>query len=262
MAESKKNKEKKKPEQSSDLLKKTKVKKKTERISTGISRLDKLTNGGFEANSVNLLIGGSGNGKSVFSIQFIMQGLKKGENCLYISFEEKKTEFFNNMKQLGFNLEDYEKKGNFIFLEYTPEKVRKMLNEGGGAIEATVLNKKVSRLVIDSITAFSMLFEGEHEQRQAVLNLFNMLRKWDCSTLITYERDPLLDERHTSRILEFESDAIIYLYFFRNDSERERYLEIIKMRGTKHSKEIWPYDIKENGIEIADKPFKGKLPNK
>ena len=243
------------------LLKKKEKNKDFAKISTGISMLDKITQGGFGESSVNLLVGGSGTGKSVFSVQFLVEGLKKGDNCLYISFDETKDEFYRNMKELGWNLEDYEKKGKLVFLEYTPEKVRKMLEEGGGAIETTVLNKDINRMVMDSITAFPMLFNGLPEKRQAILDLFNMLRKWDCPTIITYERDPLIDQRSSSRILELESDSIIMLYFFRKKKEREHYLEIIKMRGTDHSTDIWPYDIKKGGIKIGKKPYKGELPD-
>lgn len=230
------------------------------RVSSGIKGLDSITEGGFEENSVNILIGGSGNGKSIFSIQFLLDGIKNGEKCLYISFEEKKEEFYRNMLELGWDLEKYEKKDLFFFLEYTPEKVKTMLDEGGGAIETIVLTKKIDRVSIDSITAFAMLFEEEADRRQAALALFSMLRKWSITALLTYERDPLIDKRSSSRILEFESDSIIMLYFIRGEEQRNRYIEVIKMRGTNHSKEVYPYEIHEGGIDIkTNKPFKGKI---
>ena len=60
------------------------------RISSGISNLDPLIDGGFVKNSVNLVAGGAGCGKSIFAMQFIMEGLKKKEPGIYITFEEKK----------------------------------------------------------------------------------------------------------------------------------------------------------------------------
>lgn len=232
---------------------------KPKRTSSGIKNLDKFTKGGFEGNSVNLLVGGSGSGKSIFAIQFLIDGMKKGEKCLHISFEEQKEEFYENVKGLGWDLEKYEKQGKFFFLEYTPEKVRTMLEEGGGEIESTVLNQKISRMAVDSITSFTLLFEKEHERRKASLSLFNLLRKWDCTVLLTYERDPLVDKKRASRILEIESDSITMLYNLRDQKKRNRYLEIIKMRGTDHTKEVYPYEIKKNGITISAKPYKGKI---
>ena len=96
-------------------LPKRKSKDSIERVPTGIMNLDKIIEGGLEKNSTNLLVGGSGNGKSIFATQFLIEGLKKGEAVLYVSFEEKKKEFYINMKELGWDLEEAEKKGKFFF---------------------------------------------------------------------------------------------------------------------------------------------------
>ena len=126
-----------------------KVVRKTEtieRVSTGIKEIDNISEGGYEKNSTNLIIGDGGSGKTIFAVEFLMEGMKKGENCLYITFEEGKEEFYSNMKDFGWDLEKYEKEGKFFFLEYTPEKVRTMLEEGGGTIESIVLTKKIKRI--------------------------------------------------------------------------------------------------------------------
>ncbi len=233
--------------------------KKVVRVPTGISNFDCLIEGGFEKNSTNLLVGSSGSGKSIFAVQFLMEGIKKGEKCLFITFEEKKDEFYDNMIRFGWNLEKLEKQGSFVFLEYTPEKVKTMLEEGGGMIESIILKKKISRVVIDSITSFELLFEEEIEKREAALSLFSMLRKWDCTSLLTYQGDPSRERKPTSRTLEFESDSIILLYFIRGKKQRERYIEILKMRGTSHSRSIYPMSIGKPGIIISRSPCSEKL---
>ncbi len=231
-----------------------------ERVPTGIKNLDKITEGGFKKDSTNLVVGGSGNGKSIFAIQFLIEGIKRGENVLYVSFEEKKKEFYVNMLGLGWDLEEYEKSGKFFFLSYTSEKVRTMLEEGGGDIETIVLNKGIQRIVIDSVTTFVMLFGSNVEMREKTLSLFSLLRSWACTSLIVYERDPLIDEKQSSRILEFEADSVIFLYFARLKKERERFLEVYKMRGTNHSTNVFPYSIcKNSGINVSLKPYNGKL---
>lgn len=240
--------------------KKTVEKNVKKRVSTGIENLDKITEGGFEKNSTNLIVGGSGNGKSIFAIQFLLEGIKEGENVLYVSFEEKKEEIYSNMLGLGWDLEEYEKKGKFFFLSYTAEKVRTMLEEGGGDIETIVLTKKIQRIAIDSITTFMVLFDKEVDMREKALSLFSLLRSWTCTSLLVYERDPLVDRKHSSRILEFEADSLILLYFTRVKSKRERFLEVYKMRGTNHSTDIFPYTISKNvGIDVSSKPYSGDL---
>lgn len=230
-----------------------------ERVSTGVENLNKVTEGGFEKNSVNLIVGSSGSGKTIFAAQFLIQGMKEGERCLYVTFEEKKEEFYHNMEDFGWDLSKMEKEGKFIFLEYSPEKVRTMLEEGGGSIESIILRNKITRIVIDSITSFELLFDEEIEKREAALTLFNMLRKWNCTSLLTYEEELFNEKKPASKALEFESDSIILLYFLREKGERKRHLEVLKMRGTKHSRKIYPVSIEKNGISMASSPCNIKI---
>ena len=81
-----------------------------ERIKSGIKGFDKLIEGGFVKGSVNLLLGGSGSGKTIFSLQFLLQGLKNNENCAYIALDEKKETILKNAKAFGWNLEEFVKK--------------------------------------------------------------------------------------------------------------------------------------------------------
>ena len=141
-----------------------------------------------------------------------------------------------------------------IFLEYTPEKVNSMLEEGGGSIESIVIKEKIKRLVIDSITSFELLFDDDLKKREAALSLFNMLRKWGCTSLLTYEGDSLKDKAVASRTLEFESDSIILLYFIRTKNQRDRFLEVLKMRGTEHSRKIYAFSMDKHGIVLSKKP--------
>jgi circadian clock protein KaiC len=226
------------------------------RVPTGVMNMDALIEGGFEKNSTNLIVGAAGSGKSIFSVQFMVEGMKAGEKCLYVTFEEKRDEFFANMEEFGWKLEEYEKKGLFIFLEYTPEKVKLMLEEGGGAIENIIVKNKVTRLVLDSITSFEFLFEKELEKREAALALFSMIRKWNCTALLTYEGDPLKGEGIDHKSLEFEADSIILIYYIRKSGARESYIEVLKMRGTKHSKNVYPLIIDKKGMKIGKKPYK------
>ncbi len=254
-----------------DVKKSIRSSKRIERVSTGIKDLDNLVEGGFEKNSTNLIIGDGGSGKTIFGVQFLIEGMKKGESCLYITFEEKKQDFYINMINLGFDLEKFEKEENFFFIEYTPEKVKSMLEEGGGIIEGLILRKKIKRVVIDSMTSFGMLFGNDLDKRQSLLSLFSMLKKWQCTSLLTYEGNTQ-DNKIAPDVLELESDSIIIFSYARSKKDfgktnvfrsspnlrtksegfgdRERYLEILKMRGTKHSSQLYNFFIGKGGISI------------
>ncbi len=220
------------------------------RVASGIPGFDRLIGGGFNANSINIISGGSGSGKTIFSLQFLLEGLKKGEKVLYVTFEEKKEDVYDNVKKFGWNLEKAEATGKFIFLEYSPEKVKMMLDEGGGAIESTVLKNQISRLVIDSVTSFTLLFDDEQSRRQAVLGLVDIIRKWNCTTLLTVQHDPLEKSSEGLSFIEFEVDGIILLYYPSTGGRRRRYLEVLKMRGTEHSKDMHVFKI-DRGIKVG-----------
>jgi circadian clock protein KaiC len=221
----------------------------SKRIPSGISTLDKKIEGGFKKNSTNLIVGGPGSGKSVIGLQFLLDGVSKGEPCLYISFEETKKDFYSNMSSLGWDLQKLENQEKFFYMEYTPEKVKTMLEEGGGIIESLVIRKKIKRIVIDSISSFELLFEEDTRRREAALALFNILRKWDCTTLLTYENDGS-SSNPTFQVLDFESDSIIYLTSQKKGNHRNKFIEITKMRGTNHSRKTHSYEIKKGGIVV------------
>jgi len=221
------------------------------KVQTYIPNFDKLIGGGFEKSSANIIVGGAGSGKTIFATQFLVGGMKKGEKCLYVTFEEKKEQFYKNMLKFGWNLEEYEKKDLFTFLEYSPVKVKTMLDEGGGTIETAILHKGITRVVIDSITSFALLFDKEIERREAALNLFNMIGGWNCTSLLTLEEDLTETKELTSKAIEFESDSIILIYFPSEKGERNRYLEILKMRGVKHSKQVHRFEIGKSGISVS-----------
>ncbi|MEM4703370.1 MAG: ATPase domain-containing protein [Candidatus Pacearchaeota archaeon] len=231
---------------------------KQEKISTGIPVFDKITDGGFNKESVNLIVGGAGAGKTILAMQFLVNGIRKGEKCLYITFEEKREELYRNMLEFGWDLAAFEREGKFLFIEYTPEKVRKMLEEGGGALESLMYKEKITRLVIDSVTSFTLLFEGELAKREAALALFDMTRRWKTTVLLTLEKELTTKDltAGSSSALEFEADSIILLYFLRRDGQRKRFIEVLKMRGTGHSKFLYSFEISSKGIEINPKPVK------
>lgn len=224
-----------------------------DRVPTGIPGLDEVMAGGYELGSDNLVAGGAGSGKSIYGIQFLVTGIVKyKEPGIYVTFEEKKENVYKHMLTFGWDLAKYEAAGLFAFVEYTPEQVKKMLEEGGGLIESLIHKLNAKRLVIDSITAFSLLFKDELSKRQAVLALFDFIRKWGVTAVLTAEFEPEL-ENPGSATIEFEVDSIVLLYYPRKGDIRKRALEILKMRGTEHSKKIFPLKIAEKGIMIYPK---------
>lgn len=220
------------------------------RIPTGIPGFDDLIEGGIKKDSIVLVEGGAGTGKSIFCTQFLYNGITEfNENGIYISFEEEKNDFFDNMKRFGWDLKKLEDEKKFIYLRYQPEQVEKVLSSGGGIIRDAIESINAKRIVFDSITAFTLLHDDELSKREAILTLFRAVKKWDCTTLVVGQPEILgNDEHHPFNILEFECDGVIRLYHNIEHNIRQRNLEIYKMRGTKHAERMFTIEINENGI--------------
>jgi circadian clock protein KaiC len=221
------------------------------RVPTGIDGLDSIIEGGIKRGSAVLVEGGAGSGKSIFCTQFIVNGIERvNENGVYISFEEEKDDFFINMKRFGWDLAEYEDKGKFAYLRYTPEQVEKVLSGGGGLVRDIVEKIGAKRIVIDSITAFTMLHSDELVKREAILNLFRTIKKWGCTTLVIGQPEGESDLDGHPFALEFECDGVIRLYNIREHNLRIRTIEVFKMRATKHASKTFTMEITDKGIVI------------
>lgn len=220
------------------------------RIPSGIPGLDQELQGGLIKNSVTLVSGSPGAGKSIFAMQFLVKGAEENdEPGVYVSFEEEKEDVYRYMLEFGWDLNKLEKQKKFAFIRYTPEQVNKVLKEGGGIIDNIIRKIKAKRIVIDSITAFTLLFKDDLAKREGLLELFKMIEQWGCTTFVTSEQeaDP---EKHRYSVEEFEVDGVILLYYQRKKNVRERVTEILKMRGTKVESKIFPMKITEQGIVL------------
>jgi len=229
---------------------------KLSRISSGIPGLDKLIESGFKRNSINLIAGEPGSGKTIFAIQFLLEGCKLGEPGIYITFEEKKEKLYEDMITFGWDLAKFEKKGLFRFLEYTPEQVKKVLVEGGGEIDILIEKIKAKRIVIDSITSFSLLYNDELTKKEAALALFDLINKWNCTAVLTSQARSADHQLVMDTALEFEVDSILIMYHSKKKGERIRALEILKMRGTKIPTKTYGVNIGEKGIYITNEIVK------
>jgi circadian clock protein KaiC len=222
-----------------------------ERIPSGIAGLNNIIEGGLEKNSAILVSGGGGSGKTIFGLQFLIEGIKKfDETGIYISFEESKSKFYRHMLRFGWDLESLEKHGRFVYVKYTPEGIAKIVKNGGKSLGSLIKQAKGKRIVLDSLSAYTALFDKESMQRKMLVDLFSMIESWECTTVVIAEEDPDITRFHSS-VMGFMADAIIYLYNIMKDNKLMiRAIQVAKMRGTKHNSSIIPLSINNNGIEI------------
>ena len=230
------------------------------RMPTGIPGFDGMVQGGLERGSINVLAGEAGTGKSIMSLQFLYNGVTKyNETSLYITFEEKKKPIMEHMKQFGWEIADLERKKRFFVFEYTPQEVERFIKDGG-TIEKVIRDNGVDRLVFDSITSFAVLHETEQKRREAIVKLMDLLKRWGCTTILPSEA-AMLDSSGSGEVrakfgIEYLADSLFSIYSVRKGDIREMALEVIKMRGTAHSKKLAPLKITNEGAVLyPDQPF-------
>jgi KaiC/GvpD/RAD55 family RecA-like ATPase len=216
------------------------------RLSSGIQVLDDLIEGGFREGSINLVVGEPGSGKSTLAVQFLQAGFKAGEAGLYVSVEEDKEKFFANMKNFGFDLEQFEKSGKLTFHKETVSDIRGFLDQGLISLEQYINTGNVKRVVLDSITALLLAYSAETAQRNAVLSLFDILLRYGVTVVITSEAD----DGKARFGVEYLVDGIIRLNTHKLSQERVTTLEVYKMRGTNHSRKEFVYRLEKGGLKI------------
>ncbi len=234
------------------------------RVSTGIPGLDELVEGGFTKGSVILIAGDTGTGKSTFAMQYLVNGATKyGEPGIYLTFEEKKADVFKHFHRYGWDLEKLEKQNKLLVLQYPPHDIDRFILEGE-IIEDTIKDMKAGRLVIDSITSFALIFENSYKRKMGIIKVLEMLKKWGCTTMLTSEASLTEGGEIRARFgLGYLADGLIHLYNIRQGDERQKAVEIVKMRGVAHSNLIVPFEFKQNGIVLyPNQPVFGGLERK
>lgn len=225
------------------------------RAKTGIAGLDKVIAGGFARNSINVISGGTGSGRSTLGMQFLINGGKFKEPGLFISFDENKRTMTANMKSYGWDLAAMERDKQFVFIEYPPHEIEHFLTQEG-VIRDLIDAMGIERIVIDSITPFALQFANEDERRKGLIKLADKLRKWGCTILIIAEEAENSQQPSSGSVpktkagIEMLADSQIHLYNVQVKGERKRGLEVVKMRGTPHSTKIIPFEIGSKGVVV------------
>jgi len=221
------------------------------KTSTGITGLDYILDGGFPEGQFILAQGAPGTGKTTLGLQFLIEGARKGERTLYISFLHAKRDIQRIAGSHGLSLEGVETAelssvGGTECEQTIFHTDEVELGETINSIRDIVERVSPQRLVFDSISELQLLSGSSYRCRQNVASLKRLLAARNCTSLIMVgESDG--NERETEHI----SDGIILLQQSSPDfGVVRRYLEIIKMRGMPYITGRHDYRIKTGGLEI------------
>jgi KaiC domain protein len=222
-----------------------------ERVKVGIVGLDDMLGGGLIAGSICSIIGTYGTGKTTFSLEFVWDGLKKGESIIYISLEEREERILLYMKQKGWDVEPFLNKTLYV-IKLDPTDFNLANNRIKNELPKLIQKVKATRVVIDPISLFEDLFTTDSERRQEMFRFIEGLRDKGCTIVMTSEtdRDNVFSSRHA--LIEYLSDTVILLRYVRPSdlSDVHLALEVVKMRMSAHSREIKPYDLMQDRVDV------------
>lgn len=222
----------------------------TNRISTGVSKLDAMLGGkGFYRGSTILVSGTAGTGKTSLSTTFADAACRRGERCLYFAFEESPRQIIRNMGSIGMDLNRWVKKGLLKFHSARPTLygLEMHLVTFHKAIEAF----KPRIFIVDPIS--NLINVGTASEVKSILTrLIDYLKMQKISTFLT-------DLTHFGSSLERTSEEIsslidtwLLLRDIELNGERNRGLYILKSRGMPHSNQIQEFLLSNQGIDLVD----------
>ena len=264
-----------------------------QRLQSGIPGFDQIVGGGLIRDRVYLLTGPAGAGKTIFSSQFLYNGLTKyGENGVYVVLEETPQQLRENVyNSFSWDLRSLEESGNLIILDAIssrlglgsdepyvvprPFTLEALLYEIQTAIQTT----RARRVVIDSLDAMSLELT-QVDLRSLIQRLTMILKSFGCTTLlVSGQADTTTGHPGRKAVEEYVVDGMIRLHHSLEESisgetlleqnamhgnsleedsfsmkMRARKVEIPKMRGTSHSHYLHPFLIGETGIEVKAEP--------
>jgi circadian clock protein KaiC len=222
---------------------------------TGIDGLDEITGGGLPQGRPTLICGGAGCGKTLMAIEFLVRGaMNYGEPGVLMVFEETAQELAQNVRSLGFDLEQLikEKKLNIDFVrverneieetgDYDLEGLFVRLNYAIDSIGA-------KRVALDTIETLFSGLSNEAILRAELRRLFRWLKDKGVTAVITGERGEGTLTRQG--LEEYVSDCVILLDHRIIDQVSTRRLRVVKYRGSVHGTNEYPFLIDEKGISI------------
>lgn len=230
------------------------------KVKTGIPGLDEILNGGIPEKNVVLLSGGPGTGKSIFSQQFLWNGLQNNEPGIYVALEEHPIQVRQNMLQFGWNVKPFEEKGMFALVDAFTAGVGKSkefekyivldltdLRDFIDVLRQAIKDINAKRVVVDSVT--TLYLNKPAFARSIILQLKRVLAGTGCTSLFVSQIS--VDERGFGGPgVEHGVDGIIRLDLDEINEELKRSLIIWKMRGTSHSLKRHYFEITDNGIKL------------
>lgn len=228
-----------------------------EKVRTGIAGFDDLAEGGLPKGRAAVISGTAGAGKTLFGMEFLYRGATEhGENGVFVTFEERRGDLRKDVGGFGWDFGALEKQNKIAFVDAS-SVAESQVEVGEYDLSALISRiryaiEKVGakRVVIDSVAALFLRYNDQTVVRRELFKLIDVLRRLNVTTIITAER--VRDDDPSSRfgVEDFVVDAVIFLYNTQVGRERERQIEITKLRGASYQTGRHPFVFGSSGFTV------------
>jgi len=222
----------------------------TDRISTGVARIDAmLGGGGYYRGSSVLVSGTAGTGKSSLAAHFAESACRRGERVLYFAFEESPSQIMRNMCSIGIDLEACVQKGLLWFQAIRP-------TFAGLEMHLTMIHKMVTSfkpqvVIVDPLTSF-LIGGNETEVKSMLMRLVDYLKMNQITGLFTSLTSSGGALEQSEVAISSLIDTWLLLRDIESGGERNRSVYILKSRGMAHSNQIREFLLTDHGMELRD----------
>ncbi|ACV47189.1 MULTISPECIES: RAD55 family ATPase [Halomicrobium] len=219
------------------------------RLESGVPGFDELVEGGLLENRLYVISGPPGSGKTTFSAQFITQGAKRGEDCLYVTMHETKEELMQDMAGYDFGFDRAMQSDAIQFLNLVTESGKRTItqfgSEGGltSRLVAFIEQNNVERVVVDSTMLLQHFLTDVSEE---ITGFLSALKQTDATVLLISEMtDPTSysDEHYLAH-------GVVFFHNFLDSGSMTRGLQVIKMRGTAIDCDIRRISFSDTGLRV------------
>jgi circadian clock protein KaiC len=220
---------------------------KIERYSSGVSGLDEMTHGGFVRNSIMLVRGPTGSGKTMLAGVFAAAGARRGERVVYYGFEEPRPILIRNFDEVALGIGELARTGNLKIVCRYPEATS--LEDLLVDLRLGLEEFEPSLIVMDSISSIEHA-SSEKGFRQFMIGVASILRGHGRSALLTQTVLAGAAAEHTAPYLSTIADAILTVDYRPQAFELNRTMRVVKMRGSGHETHPYRLQIGPGGLQV------------
>jgi circadian clock protein KaiC len=222
---------------------------------TGIPGMDEITGGGLPRGRPTLVAGGPGCGKTLFAIEYLVNGaIEYDEPGVFVAFEETAEELAQNVASLGFDLKELIKQKKMV-IEYVKVDRSEIEEAGEYDLEGLFIRLGYAidsigakRVALDTVEFLFAALPNHAILRAELQRLFRWLKDKGMSAVITAERGNGTITRFG--LEEYVADCVIKLDHRVSEQVSTRRLHIVKYRGSLHGTNEYPFLIGKDGISV------------